>query len=185
MIDRLAMRSIIRSSAARSVSKLAVFRRDTKRLFSVSAPSNISATPARRSVFELSTLVVAATSAVAGAALAYRYSPFELSAFFLPRLPAPGSAEEVKFIQKVEDELQSSAMVGKMRKENDYVERRMWMDIPETYRDSGFLSGTLKGPGKFAVPGIVFVNEKENKVVSVIHCGWQLSGFPGIVVSIL
>ncbi|KAK7203101.1 HotDog domain-containing protein [Myxozyma melibiosi] len=169
--------------SSRAVRPAASFNLSTStcRLFSAAAPTNFAASPRRSSIVSLSTVLIAAASLAAGAAAGFRFSPLELYTGRSAPLPAAGSPEEAAFIAAIEKELQSSRVVQKMRATEGYVERRMWADVPQKYLDSGFLSGSLRGPGKFAVPGIVFVNEEEKKVVSVIHCGRKVCGFPRIV----
>ncbi|KAK9451010.1 HotDog domain-containing protein [Limtongia smithiae] len=130
---------------------------------------------------DLPTLSIAATSLVTGAALAYRFSAADLLGLFQEKLPTPGTPEATEFTAKIERQLQDSVLVNEFRANPDYVEHRMWTSLPKEYTDQALLSGTLRGPGMFAVPGIVFVNAKDMKVVSFVHCGSKLCGFPGIV----
>ncbi|KAJ8101061.1 HotDog domain-containing protein [Lipomyces tetrasporus] len=150
--------------------------------FATSSPAEASPTAPHRSFFsEHATLIVAASSLLAGAALAYKFTPLQVLTMFQEKLPEVGSPEETAYIDRVEKQLQQSRIVKQMRAKPEFEERRMWVNAPEEYRKQAFLAGTLSGMGKFAVPGIVFVNKKTNQIVSVIHVGSLLSGFPGIV----
>ncbi|KAK9480440.1 HotDog domain-containing protein [Lipomyces japonicus] len=148
-------------------------------MFASSSASQVRASKSRASI--AGTALVAAGSLVAGAVFAYKVPPLTLLTMFRERLPEPGSAEEQAFKAKIEHELQQSPVLAKYRADPNFAERRMWFGTPEQYRKHAFLSGALDGAGKFAVPGIVFTNEKDNRVVSVIHVGSQLAGFPTIV----
>ncbi|KAK9389163.1 HotDog domain-containing protein [Lipomyces mesembrius] len=150
--------------------------------FSTSSPTEASPTASRRSFFsENATMIVATTSLLVGAALAYKFTPLQILTMFQEKLPEVGSPEEKVYIDRVENQLQQSCIVKQMRANPDFKERRMWVNAADEYRERGFLAGTLRGVGKFAVPGIAFVNERTNESVSVIHVGSRLAGFPGIV----
>ncbi|KAK9461444.1 HotDog domain-containing protein [Lipomyces oligophaga] len=162
---------------------LAKSSRSIKAQLSTTSPidSGISAVPLRRGFAEVSTIFIAAASMLAGAALAFKYSPIDLIALMQPKLPEAGSLEEAQYIEKIEAQLQSSPVVKELRKTPGFNERRMWSNLSQSVQDSSFLAGSCKGVGKFAVPGIVFVSRDSNQVVSVVHVGSRLCGFPGIV----
>ncbi|KAK9239754.1 HotDog domain-containing protein [Lipomyces kononenkoae] len=127
------------------------------------------------------TVIIATSSVLVGAGLAYNMPPLQILTMFQERLPEPGSVQEQAFIDRVENQLEQSRIVKQMRANPEFKEHRMWASIPDKYRNQSFLAGSLAGAGKFAVPGIVFVNDKTNECVSVVHVGSRLCGFPGIV----
>ncbi|KAK9364927.1 HotDog domain-containing protein [Lipomyces kononenkoae] len=127
------------------------------------------------------TVIIATSSLLVGAGLAYKITPVQILGMLQEKLPEPGSDAAVAYIDRVENQLQKSRIVQQMRQDAEFKERRMWINVTDESRKQSFLAGSLSGIGTFAVPGIVFVNDKTNESVSVIHVGSRLCGFPGIV----
>ncbi|KAK9456854.1 HotDog domain-containing protein [Dipodascopsis uninucleata] len=143
---------------------------------------NLSTTTSRQSILtESLPLILASGCLLAGGYAAYAYTPLQILGLLQKRLPKEGTPEEADYIASIETELSNSSIVKKLRLSNDFVEHRMYDGIPDELKSNSLTAGTLAGTGKFTVPGIVFVNEKENRVISVVHCGIKLCGFPGIV----
>jgi len=75
----------------------------------------------------------------------------------------------------------SHPLAQSLRANPDYSESRPHLKIPEVYRASNLTGGTLAGPGRIAVPPVVFSDREGKNFVSVFYLGEQLCGHPGII----
>jgi len=58
---------------------------------------------------------------------------------------------------------------------------RPYVNIPETLRRHSLTAGILQGPGRIAVPPLLFVRVDEKAITGVIHLGRSICGHDGIV----
>ncbi|KAG9002580.1 hypothetical protein FRB94_005836 [Tulasnella sp. JGI-2019a] len=99
-----------------------------------------------------------------------------------PSAPHRESLEGIELMQHVEEDLQNLSIVQSLRsKKQDYYETRPYLTYPEEKRIHSFTAGTLRGPGMFAVPPLVFGRWDDSESVVIIHAGRSLCGHDGIV----
>jgi len=114
------------------------------------------------------------------------FYPPQLLTFLSPR-PAPppphlDSVEGSQMTAAVEYELQSLPIVAQLRgKQDEYYESRPFANYPEEKRVNALTAGTLRGPGKLAVPPILFARHDESESIAFIHLGRSLCGHDGII----
>ncbi|QRW07291.1 thioesterase superfamily protein [Ceratobasidium sp. AG-Ba] len=80
-----------------------------------------------------------------------------------PPAPALGTEEAVKYTAVLEEKLQNLSLVKELRKRQGWYESRPYQDYPEDRRRHALTSGSLRGPGKLALPPIVFAKEDESE----------------------
>ncbi|QRV78361.1 thioesterase superfamily protein [Ceratobasidium sp. AG-Ba] len=98
-----------------------------------------------------------------------------------PPAPALGTEEAVKYTAVLEEKLQNLSLVKELRKRQGWYESRPYQDYPEDRRRHALTSGSLRGPGKLALPPIVFAKEDESEAIALVHVGRSLCGHDGIV----
>jgi hypothetical protein len=96
-------------------------------------------------------------------------------------IPQKGSADAVKYTQKLEDKLQDLAIVKKLKDDPNCHMVKPWDYIHVDQKHRVFTTGSLHAPGAVSIPPVVFTNEKEKSTVTIVHCGLFLSGFPFLV----
>ena len=89
-----------------------------------------------------------------------------------------------KSIAELEEKLYSLPVLAEHRKREDkdeWYETRPYVNLPEERRVNSLTAGTLKGPGKLAIPPLVRArhDSKENWVF--IHVGRALCGHEGVI----
>ena len=68
-----------------------------------------------------------------------------------------------------------------MRSMPGFSESRPHLKIPTSFRVHNLTGGTLMGPGKVAVPPVVFAEQGGKSLVSITHLGNELCGHSGII----
>lgn len=68
-----------------------------------------------------------------------------------------------------------------LRRNPAFLESRPHLKIPEALRPTNLTGGTLMGPGKIAVPPLVFGEGQGKSMYSIFYLGEQLCGHPGMV----
>ncbi|KAF8342655.1 Thioesterase/thiol ester dehydrase-isomerase [Cantharellus anzutake] len=112
--------------------------------------------------------------------------PPQLATILFPR-PAPpplqpDHPEGIAQTATVESLLQSLPVVTQLReKSDDYYESRPYAKYPEEKRVNSLTAGSLRGPGKLAVPPILFAKHDETESIAFIHLGRSLCGHDGII----
>ncbi|KAL7268695.1 hypothetical protein RUND412_008670 [Rhizina undulata] len=94
--------------------------------------------------------------------------------------PAPGSPEELRILQEIEEKANNMGIVKSLRANKDFVERTAWEGFSEEEKTKKFTAGVLKGSRGIAWNRIWF-NERDGSSVSVVALGGGLCGFPGVV----
>lgn len=112
--------------------------------------------------------------------------PPQFLTFLFPRPapppPQPDSVEGIEKTAAVESQLQSLPIVVELRgKQDEYYEIRPFANYPEEKRVNSLTSGALRGPGKLAVPPILFAKHDESESIAFIHLGRGLCGHDGII----
>lgn len=98
-----------------------------------------------------------------------------------PPAPALGSEEAEIYTIALEKKLQTLPLAAELRQRQDWYESRPYQNYPEERRRHSLTSGTLRGPGKLAIPPLVFAKEDESEAIAIIHVGRSLCGHDGIV----
>ncbi|KAF8695708.1 thioesterase thiol ester dehydrase-isomerase, partial [Rhizoctonia solani] len=98
-----------------------------------------------------------------------------------PPAPALGSQEAEIYLTALEEKLQSLPLVGELRQRQGWYESRPYQNYPEERRRHSLTSGTLRGPGKLAIPPLVFAKDDESEAIAIIHVGRSLCGHDGII----
>ena len=114
--------------------------------------------------------------------------PPEFAHLLSPRAaPAPLHPDDpaaIAHIAELEEKLYSLPVLAEHRKREDkdeWYETRPYVNLPEERRVNSLTAGTLKGPGKLAIPPLVRArhDSKENWVF--IHVGRALCGHEGVI----
>ncbi|KAK4684025.1 hypothetical protein P7C73_g6183, partial [Tremellales sp. Uapishka_1] len=100
-----------------------------------------------------------------------------------PPPPDKDSARGKAVMNEVEKEIQNLYIVAKMRamaKEGWYETRPYQRFDPQKVHNS-LTAGSLRGPGKLAIPPVAFARNDEAEAVIVVHLGRALCGHDGII----
>ncbi|ORY21291.1 mitochondrion protein [Naematelia encephala] len=118
---------------------------------------------------------------------------FFLGAAFPPRLilfvfprhapppPEKDSHHGKALMNEVEKELQGLYVVAQMRGKEGWYETRPYQRFDPQKVHNSLTAGSLRGPGKLAVPPLLFAKHDESEAVAVIHLGRALCGHDGII----
>ncbi|KAG8709881.1 hypothetical protein FRC09_000419 [Ceratobasidium sp. 395] len=117
-----------------------------------------------------------------------------------PPAPALGTEEAAIYTAALEEKIQNLEIVKEFRKREGkfrfprfitlirpnvritgWYESRPYKDYPEERRRHALVSGSLRGPGKIALPPVVFAKEDESETLVIVHVGRSLCGHDGIV----
>ncbi|KAG8684906.1 hypothetical protein FRC08_013421 [Ceratobasidium sp. 394] len=98
-----------------------------------------------------------------------------------PPAPALGTEEAAIYTAALEEKLQSLEIVKGLRGREGWYESRPYVNYPEERRIHALTSGTLRGPGKLALPPLVFAKDDESEAIVIVHVGRSLCGHDGIV----
>ncbi|KAJ3996602.1 HotDog domain-containing protein [Lentinula boryana] len=115
------------------------------------------------------------------------YPPPPLSLLFpspSPAPPDPTSPESLEYTVSLEKQLLSLPLLQSLRAAPDakeWYEARPYKNFPEERRVNNLTAGALRGPGKLAVPPVVWVRRDESESFVFIHVGRGLCGHDGIV----
>lgn len=146
------------------------------------------APPTSRTLRPLATISAIATFSVAAYTLGSIYPPSTLTLLF-PRV-APGppsnpiSPEAIAYTEELEAKLQNLPFLQNLRQREDreeWYEVRPYRDFPEERRVNSLTSGTLRGPGKLALPPLVRAKRDEGESFVFVHVGRGLCGHDGII----
>ncbi|CED82651.1 Uncharacterized conserved protein [Phaffia rhodozyma] len=111
--------------------------------------------------------------------------PPDLATFISPR-SAPASphlhSEEGKeHTEEIEVTLKSLPIVKEYAVKEGWYTCRPYATMDPAKIHHSLTAGTLRGPGRLAVPPLVFAKEDESEAVIVLHLGRSLCGHDGIV----
>lgn len=146
------------------------------------------APPSSRSWRPLTTVSAIAIFSATAYTMGAIYPPSTLSILF-PRV-APGppsdltSPEAIAYTEDLEAELQKLPLLERLRQADDrdeWYEVRPYTNFPEERRVNNLSAGTLRGPGKLALPGLMRVRRDETRSYTFVHVGRGLCGHDGIV----
>lgn len=124
---------------------------------------------------------MAATATLAVAMTAYgigSFYPPQLATMISPPIAPPpplaGSDEANTLTQNIEAGLQSLPIVQSLRQREGWYETRPYSNIPEDRRVHNLTAGALRGPGRLAVPPILFARNDDTESKVIIHVGRSL-----------
>ena len=166
--------------------QLASTARASSRRASSSAASSASSSSSsawRNARLVAGAVVLAGTSYCVGAV----YPP-ELAHVLSPR-SAPGPLHRddpaaLTHIADLEEELHRLPVLLEHRKATDgdeWYETRPYLNLPEERRVNSLTAGTLKGPGKLAIPPLVRARHDAKENWMFIHVGRALCGHEGVI----
>ena len=163
-------------------------RETTTRSFRCFLSTKLSAPSSSRSWRPLATISAVAMFSATAYTLGSIYPPSTLSILF-PRtapgpLPDPTSPEAVAYTEELEAKLQNLPLLDSLRRREDHdewYEVRPYRGFPEERRVNSLTSGTLRGPGKLALPALVRVKRDESELCAFVHVGRGLCGHDGII----
>ncbi|CEL53654.1 UPF0644 protein [Rhizoctonia solani AG-1 IB] len=98
-----------------------------------------------------------------------------------PPAPALGTEEAQIYVTALERKLQNLPLTKDLRQRQGWYESRPYQNYPEERRRHSLTSGTLRGPGKLAIPPLVFAKDDESEAIVITHVGRSLCGHDGIV----
>ncbi|KAH9856852.1 Thioesterase/thiol ester dehydrase-isomerase [Lenzites betulinus] len=133
-------------------------------------------------------LVAGATTLAAVSYYLGALYPPELARLLAPRTAPPpihpDDPAALVHIAELEDELQHLPMLEAHRAREDkdlWYEARPYLSLPEERRVNTLTAGTLKGPGKLALPPLVRSRHDVTENWTFIHVGRALCGHEGVV----
>ena len=114
--------------------------------------------------------------------------PPELAHLLSPRsAPGPLHPDDpaaLTHIADLEEELHRLPVLLEHRKATDgdeWYETRPYLNLPEERRVNSLTAGTLKGPGKLAIPPLVRARHDAKENWMFIHVGRALCGHEGVI----
>ncbi|KAI0364841.1 Thioesterase/thiol ester dehydrase-isomerase [Pilatotrama ljubarskyi] len=156
----------------------------TARWSSTSTPTSSTPSTFRRN---LRLLAGASTIATVSYYLGALYPP-EFAHLLSPRTaPAPLHPDDpaaLAHIAELEEELQRLPVLQAHRSREDrdeWYETRPYLNLPEERRVNSLTAGTLKGPGKLAIPPLVRSRHDATENWIFIHVGRALCGHEGVI----
>ena len=97
-----------------------------------------------------------------------------------PPLPAPGTPEDILFLQKIQKDADELEMVKELRDHSDeWEEHEAYAHLSHAARETNLTAGALAGSRGLGIQR-VFWNEEEKRIIAVVFFGGALSGWPGV-----
>lgn len=100
---------------------------------------------------------------------------------YSPPPPSSESTQGKALMGETESELQKLYIVARLRNKVGWYESRPYAKYDPDKVHNSLTAGSLRGPGKLAIPPIVFAKEDESEAIAVIHLGRALCGHDGII----
>ncbi|KIJ56352.1 hypothetical protein M422DRAFT_219492 [Sphaerobolus stellatus SS14] len=101
-----------------------------------------------------------------------------------PASPSADSEEGIKMTEQIEKQLVNLELLKKCRARPDadeWYEVRPYVGFPEERRVNSLTAGALRGPGRIAVPPVVWCKKDESEAWAFMHLGRGVCGHDGIV----
>ncbi|KAI0804837.1 HotDog domain-containing protein [Irpex lacteus] len=116
------------------------------------------------------------------------FFPPTLATYVSPRIapppPDPEHPHTIAYVEELESELQRLPVLHELRTADDAIdwyETRPYIDVPKEELVNSLTAGSLRGPGKLALPPLVRARKDEKASVVILHLGTALCGHEGIV----
>ncbi|KAI0628455.1 Thioesterase/thiol ester dehydrase-isomerase [Trametes polyzona] len=150
--------------------------------------TSASSTGSSSSLWRNARLFAGATSIAAVSYYIGALYPPEFAHLLSPRTAPPpihpDDPAALAHIAELEEELQHLPMLEAHRAREDkdqWYEARPYLNLPEERRVNSLTAGTLKGPGKLALPPLVRSRHDAKENWIFIHVGRALCGHEGVV----
>lgn len=118
---------------------------------------------------------------IAGAALSYNYSLYELGERRFP-LPLTSDSKSIsQFNERLESRLQALPIVKELRTDPNFVEYRDWNHLDSSPTGLSNFHGTLRTPGGISIPPLSFHCQETGDDIVIVHVGRRISGYPFLV----
>ncbi|KAF5360170.1 hypothetical protein D9758_011351 [Tetrapyrgos nigripes] len=117
-------------------------------------------------------------------ALSYIYSPYSRSSSSSSSVIQSTPSFSPSELDSIESQLLSLPLLQELRSSsssNEYYLTRPYSSIPEERRVNNLTAGALRGPGRLAVPPVVWAKKDESEAFVFVHVGRGLCGHDGIV----
>lgn len=180
-MSALRLRSLISRSKPLS-SRLSYTSRQN---YTTSSEPGLKPPPSHRGILAVTLTAFASLSAYAFGSL---YPPPPLALLFPKPAPAPpsdpASPESIAHTEAIEKQLLSLPLLESLRaapNAKEWYEARPYQNFPEERRVNNLTAGALRGPGRLAVPPVIWVRRDESESYVFIHVGRSLCGHDGIV----
>jgi len=126
------------------------------------------------------TLILGVFMAAYAVGAGYVELPYGMN-YRAPKLPAPGSEEEEKYLKNVENTLHSLPIVQKLSADKGWIKTIGIFPIPAQDIPHNLTMGVLAGAGRITVKPVTFYNDKTKEFVVVMHVGQDICGHRGLV----
>ncbi|MBW0562610.1 hypothetical protein O181_102325 [Austropuccinia psidii MF-1] len=105
--------------------------------------------------------------------------------FFRPLPPSLNNlnpSDSLDHTQAIENSLQNLKLVKELKnKPQIWKSSRPFTKLDPQKLTHNLTGGTLRGPGKFAIPPQAFINHQETEAIIIVHLGRSLCGHDGII----
>ncbi|GFZ47858.1 hypothetical protein JCM24511_05605 [Saitozyma sp. JCM 24511] len=150
------------------------------------AYTGTNAPPSSPSALRRWTVRFAIALAIPGAYFAGAVFPPKVVLMLYPRYspPAPeaSSKQGQDLMNAVEREMQELYHVAHLRSRGDeYYETRPYQKFDPNKIHNSLTAGSLRGPGRLAVPPLLFAKKDESEAIGIVHLGRALCGHDGII----
>ncbi|KAJ3740500.1 HotDog domain-containing protein [Lentinula detonsa] len=179
--------ALIRRLVSRPLSSRTLLYPNRNNYSTPSGPATTTFTSPSHSRRRLLTLTLTAFASLTAYTVGSVYPPPPLSLLFpspAPAPPDPTSPDSLEYTVSLEKQLLSLPLLQSLRAAPDakeWYEARPYKNFPEERRVNNLTAGALRGPGKLAVPPVVWVRRDESESFVFIHVGRGLCGHDGIV----
>jgi len=186
-LSRLVLRSSHRQTARFHHRVIVNPLQNVHYITSQSQNSSTNATPPakRKGLFAITLSAFASLTAYTVGSV---YPPPSPSLVFPKPAPAPpadpNSPESLTATAQIEKELLSLPLLQSLHSApdaNEWYETRPYSSLPEERRVNNLTAGALRGPGRLAVPPVVWAKRDESEAYVFVHVGRGLCGHDGIV----
>lgn len=158
-----------------------------RRFASTTSEAVGSSTAAKPSSSYLRQLSLLSSIGLAAYTVGSLYPP-SFATFLSPRIapppPDPQRPESIAYLHELEDTLQKLPLLQELRTSpdaNEWYETRPFIDVPKEDLANSLTAGSLRGPGKLALPPVVRARKDEKEAIAILHVGTALCGHEGIV----
>lgn len=83
--------------------------------------------------------------------------------------------------REIDEFIKNHPLAQELRSRPEFSESRPHLKMPESQRGHNLTGGTLMGPGKVAVPPLMWTEKGGKSMVSISYLGTDLCGHPGII----
>lgn len=143
--------------------------------------------PPKRTKLKPSVAIATVAASVSFYTIGSLYPP-QIATIISPRAapgpPDPNLPSSIAYAAELESKLQALPYLTALRSAkdaDDWYETRPYVNFPEERRVNSLTAGTLRGPGKLALPPLVRAKRDESECIVLTHVGRGLCGHDGII----